>query len=470
MADDRIAAETCPQCGGPLPAAYGQRLTCPHCGSSLVRLPGAAGAGVDGEAVDGEATGAWGVRLKRAMCMDPKFGVAVFGWLIPADWSFEGTVWWRDSASMPAVIPFRAWNPAGPEQIECFPSLPHMWTETPLNAMLGKWGPKQFKFKMDGVEQRAPMSAQEALVQLVIPRYRGTIAQPQMAVPQTRPGAGLFDVERWQTEIGQLPGLDGLRKLWAQAAGPRYQCPNFSLQLVEQEQLPELGGMLRQTQPQQANGFAPPASRDGARVRVRYTVDGLDMEEDLFCVISRVETQTGFGLLTSKQIFWTAEALFAFRARAGHLDALASACMASMRSFRMNPHWFQCYRQESQRIMQARRMAAMALQQMAASQRQALAGLSDASRTMSETSDMIMDGWAARSSAMDRMGDNLSQAIRGVDTYVDSGGDQVELPSGYDQAWSNGLGEYIVTDSAFYNPNTDQAVNNQPWQTLQRPG
>ncbi len=67
----------------------------------------------------------------------------------------------------------------------------------------------------------------------------------------------------------------------------------------------------------------------------------------------------------------------------------------------------------------------MADEQMAASQRQALAGLSDASRTMSETSDMIMDGWAARSSAMDRMGDNFSQAIRGVDTYVDSYGDQI---------------------------------------------
>ncbi len=370
---------------------------------------------------------------------------------------------------MPAVIPFRAWNPVGPEQIECFPSLPHMWTETPLNTLMGKWGPKHYAFKLDGVEQRAPMTAREALTELILPRYRGAMAQPQAAVPQTQAIADLFDVERWRTEIRQLPGLDGLRKLWTQAMGPQYQCPNLSLQMVDQEQLPDLAGSLQQTQPQQAAGFAPPPSRDGARIRVRYTVDGIDMEEDLFCVISRVETQTGFGLLTSKKTFWTAEALFAFRARAGHLDALASACMASMRSFRMNPQWFQCYRQESQRIMQARRMAAMALQQMAASQRQALAGLSDASRTMSETSDMIVDGWAARSSAMDQMGDNYSQAIRGVDTYVDSGGNQVELPSGYDQAWSNGLGEYIVTDSAFYNPNTDQALNNQSWQTLQRP-
>jgi len=148
----RIAAESCPQCGGPVPFSHGTRLTCRYCGASLVRL---AGPGREEGAEGASAHGAdetWAVRLKRVVCMDPKFGVGVFHWMIPADWEFEGTVWWRDSVTMPAVIPFRAWNPEGPEQIECFPSLPHVWGENPVTKAMGKWAPKQYYFKQDGVD------------------------------------------------------------------------------------------------------------------------------------------------------------------------------------------------------------------------------------------------------------------------------------------------------------------------------
>jgi hypothetical protein len=46
--------------------------------------------------------------------------------------------------------------------------------------------------------------------------------------------------------------------------------------------------------------------------------------------------------------------------------------------------------------------------------------------------------------------------MRGVDEYRDPvAGSNVELPSGYNKAWVNGQGEYIVTDSVNYNPNVD---------------
>jgi len=51
---------------------------------------------------------------------------------------------------------------------------------------------------------------------------------------------------------------------------------------------------------------------------------------------------------------------------------------------------------------------------------------------------------------------------------MDTGGQQVELPTGYDHVWSNVQGEYIVTDNTLFDPNADQTFNTQNWQTLER--
>ena len=110
-----------------------------------------------------------------------------------------------------------------------------------------------------------------------------------------------------------------------------------------------------------------------------------------------------------------------------------------------------------------------ALQQMAAAQRasfqRSMHRLSDVSRTLSETSDMVYAGYESRSAAMDRMSDNWSEAMRGVDSYTTPGGGSVELPSGYEHAWTNGLGEFVVTDSSFLNPND---FSSGSWERLQR--
>ena len=46
---------------------------------------------------------------------------------------------------------------------------------------------------------------------------------------------------------------------------------------------------------------------------------------------------------------------------------------------------------------------------------------------------------------------------------------EVELPSQYEHAWANSQGEYIVTDSANFNPNvdTDSTLNWEPLQPVQ---
>jgi hypothetical protein len=426
-----------------------------------VALPAAGAAAANGD----ESADVWGVRLKRAALTDARTGLPVFEWLIPAEWQFDGSVTWRNSVAVPALLSFRAWHPGGPEQIECLPAIPNTWTKNVVSKVMSRLGVRPLALKFDGLEQRQPMSARDALHDLVVPRYRGLSASHRTG--RLRGGLlGFLDPELVDKRIHQVPGLSEalahLRKLKTHG----YASPDVVIDIVEDESMPHLAASLRGDAGQPDT--APPS--DGARVRIRYTLDGIEMEEDIFCVVSSARTRTGVGPLAEEQIHWVAESLFAFRAERGHLDALARGCMASVRSLRMNPQWYAAYQAESQRIMQERIAMQQALRQMAAVQRASfqrqMHRLGDISRTLSDTSDIIMSGYETRSAAFDRASQGWSEAMRGVDSYVDPiGGRSVELPGGFEHAWTNGLGEYVLTDSAFLQPGQFAPGN---WEAMRR--
>jgi hypothetical protein len=492
-----IEAETCPQCGGAVPHGYGNQVTCQYCGSSLVRLsqtPASAPGGppaAPGAGHERAAANVWGVRMKRATHTDVKSGMVAWQWLIPADWEFKGDIWWRDSATMPAIPSFRAWNPKGPEQIEWLPTIPCIWHKNILSEALSKWTPKSHFFKEDGIESRAPMTSPEVLRNLVVPRYRGLFegqgqesnrsgsTGTEITESGTQSSSAWWDMsggimnyfskkkikQRMELSKGllkQIPGFESAKKGFENLISPRYTRYDVPIRMVAEESLPKLALSLRGGEEDVFN----PLSSDGARIRIRYNLDGKPMEEDIFCVVSKVVTQTGVKLSKQENIFWTAEALYAFRASAGHLDAVGQACMASVKSFRMNPQWLRFCQMESQRIIKEREMLARMMQQMAANQRRSLQQLGDLSHSISEAGDSIMDGYWERSAAYDRMGENYSEAIRGVDSYIDPTSDySPQLPGGYDQAWSNGLGEYIVSNDHLFDPNLNSTMN---WQQMER--
>jgi hypothetical protein len=488
-----VAAENCPQCGGSIAQGYGNQITCQYCGSSLVRLnqtppqvPGAPPVPVN---VDGAAASTWGVRMKRATYTDLKSGMVAFQWLIPADWEFQGDIWWRDSATLPAIPSFRAWNPKGPEQIEWLPTIPCIWRKNILTEALSKLGKNSHFFKEDGIEQRAPLTSPEVLRSLVVPRYRGTLEGESSNIPgsgqtnsdasSSRPKSNMWDFsggftnyfskekikERMELSKGllkQIPGLEFAKKGLKDLISPRYKPYGVPVRIVKEELMPKLALSLQGGQEDVFN----PLSSDGARIRISYNFDGKQMDEDIFCVVSKVVTQTGSRLALQENIFWAAEALYAFRASAGHLDAVGQACLASVKSFKMNPKWLQFCQMESQRIIKEREMFAKMMQQMAADQRRNLQRLGDLSRSISQASDSLMDGYMQRSAAEDRMHDKWTEAYRGVETYHDPSSDySPQLPGGYDHAWGNGLGEYIVSNESSFNPNL---YSNNNWQELQR--
>ncbi len=130
--------------------------------------------------------------------------------------------------------------------------------------------------------------------------------------------------------------------------------------------------------------------------------------------------------------------------------------MALIRSFRLNPQWYARYMQVSQYLIQ--------------NQIQQIRHIGQISQIVSQTSDqisdMIMDSYNQRQETLDRLSTQFSQTIRGVDEYHGPFEERgVELPGGYDHAWSNALGEYILTDDPSFDPNIG---SNLDWQAMER--
>lgn len=234
---------------------------------------------------------------------------------------------------------------------------------------------------------------------------------------------------------------------------PRYRGQVPGLQLIQQEHLPDLARELRASSPAAPTGIT---SADGARVRIRYRHGDQDVEEDVFGVVEVSQVATPVLMGAMENVFWMADYLFSFRALAGQLDGLSDMFMAIVRSFRLNPQWYGRYVQVSQYMIQ--------------NQIQQIRHIGQISQIVSQTSDqisdMIMDSYHQRQQTLDRLSDQFSQTIRGVDEYYDSFEEHgVELPGGYDYAWSNGLGEYILTDDPSFDPNVGSNLN---WETMKR--
>ncbi len=197
-------------------------------------------------------------------------------------------------------------------------------------------------------------------------------------------------------------------------------------------------------------------SVDGGKVNIEYRRDGRLMEESIYAVVESFtySFQTRYGAVSNMN--WMGEYLFSFKAEKGKLDASSKVFQTMVNSFRMNPQWFNKYSQLTEYLIR--------------NQIQQIQRIGEISRIVSQTSneisDMIMETYENRQAVYDRISTNFSQAIRGVDEYYDPIAERpVELPIGFDRAWTNSLGEYILSDDYSFDPNAGSNLN---WQQMQR--
>ncbi len=234
---------------------------------------------------------------------------------------------------------------------------------------------------------------------------------------------------------------------------PRFRRDTVNLKIINGQRLPELARALGAGM-QTAPGIT--SSADAAKIRIEYQKGSVWMEEEIYGVVEQIHFSmpSVYGMVTNTN--WMVDYLFSFKAEKGKLDSYAKVFQTIAYSFKLNPQWFNKYNQVVEYLVQ-----------MQIKQIQHIGEISKIiSKTHNEISDKIMQSYNQRQAVNDRIAENFSQYIRGVDKYHNPIEQKpVELPSGYQNAWTNSLGEYILSDNPNYNPNIGSNLN---WQKMQR--
>jgi hypothetical protein len=160
--------------------------------------------------------------------------------------------------------------------------------------------------------------------------------------------------------------------------------------------------------------------------------------------------------LTPPLVNWGPYALFSFKAAKGQLAERARLFGTIVTSLTPNLRWYNRYMQ----LVDVCTRSAIEASNQAVLR----------SKIISQTNDQIREShrqaFQNRQAAQDRVNEKFSRYIRGVESYQSPfEGRRVELPSGYSHVWANRSGEYILSNSANYNPNVGSTLQ---WQEMKK--
>jgi hypothetical protein len=225
------------------------------------------------------------------------------------------------------------------------------------------------------------------------------------------------------------------------------------LKVIKDENVPELPKALGAGKQAQGVGSS---GATGARLRVSYTKDGTTLEEEFYAVVESLTfpVQSMYG--TSYNTIWYVDYIFSFKAQKGKLESTAKIFQTITASFKVNPHWFAKY--------------SNVIEYMAQRKISQIKSVGEFSRMLSRMSDQVseekMQQFKERGDVYDKVSQKFSDNTLGIDRYFNPHEEkEVELPSGYNHAWCNNNGEYILSDDPNFNPNEG---SNLHWESMKR--
>ena len=227
---------------------------------------------------------------------------------------------------------------------------------------------------------------------------------------------------------------------------PQYRGQYQDIRIVSSERIP----MEVQGSPQT---LGMRVSREGIQMKIEYTHNGIPLEEEFYAVMDIMSTQPDYSGIYIQN--WSISYLTSFKTRKGQLTKSKRVLQTIKDSFVMNPQWFNTYSQVVNMLLK------MKQEEIAAAGRMSRI----ISQTNREINDMIMKSYNERQKVNDDMAHKFNQMIRGVETWETQGREGVELPSGYENAWTNGLGDYIISEEVDFDPNR---YFQQSWEELKR--
>ncbi len=227
--------------------------------------------------------------------------------------------------------------------------------------------------------------------------------------------------------------------------------PGFKI--LKDENVPELPLALGAGKQAQGVGSS---GATGAKIRIRYDMDGAPIEEEFYAVVEQFTFPVQGMYGTFFNTIWYIDYIFSFRAGEGKLENNTQIFQTITSSFRLNPKWYAKY--------------SNVIEYMAQQQITQIESIGEFSRMLSRMSDQLsaekMEQFKASGDVYDKVSQKFSDNTLGIDRYFDPHeGMEVELPSGYNQAWCNNNGEYILTDNPNFNPNE---TSNLHWEPMKK--
>lgn len=187
-----------------------------------------------------------------------------------------------------------------------------------------------------------------------------------------------------------------------------------------------------------------------ARVRLEYEERGRAIAEDVYVTIVAATSP-----MVPGSTMWSLEQHYSFRAEKERIDALAPLLQAMVASIQIDLRWYAGYAQVFQMWQEG--------------QMQSIRAAGELSRKISANNDAMIasmrSAWEARQASQDRVSQEFSEYVRGVETYTNTFEERpVELPSGYNDVWVNSSGEYLLSNTAGYDPNVGSTLE---WRRLE---
>ena len=226
-----------------------------------------------------------------------------------------------------------------------------------------------------------------------------------------------------------------------------------NLRVIKDESVPALAKAVGANFNQQGGVIA---EFDASKVRIEYTLAGKSMEEEIYAVVESYSFPIQAWGSVKYNTNWTVSNIFSYKAEKGKLEASSKIFETMTYSFQVNKYWYNKYVQLVEYLIRG--------------QIQQIHSIGEFSRKLAQMSDEIREdnlrSWENRQAVGDRIAEDFSQYVRGVDEYYDPIEEKpVELPSGYDNAWTNANGEYIISDDPNYNPNIGSNLN---WEQMKK--
>ncbi len=209
--------------------------------------------------------------------------------------------------------------------------------------------------------------------------------------------------------------------------------------------------------PAPGGGSSLQTTTEAGKIRIEYTENGKTMEDEIYCVVEATYFPTQSMSGTTTNIMWGVNYIASFRAEKGTLDAGTKLFQTISKSVTLNLEWFNKYVQVIEYLIKMNIQKIISIGQLG----------SIIAQTGSEIRQENLDLYNQREAMNDRVSNQFSQYMRDVEPYYDPVAQRnIELPTGYDNAWVDNSGQYVLSDNPNFNPNIG---GNQNFQRLETP-